>query len=73
MNPEHRRLLFLLLKFSQDNTIFEEKTNHKGVRRKEESALDVSFVRPRTAGSSNLRFAAFVVKNSLGFLTVLQL
>jgi hypothetical protein len=26
----HRRLLFLLLKFPQNHTIFEEKTNHKG-------------------------------------------
>jgi hypothetical protein len=26
----HRRLLFWLLKFLQNHTIFEEKTNHKG-------------------------------------------
>jgi hypothetical protein len=26
----HRRLLFWLLKFPQNHTIFEEKTNHKG-------------------------------------------
>jgi hypothetical protein len=28
--PGHRRLLFLLLKFPQNHTIFEEKTNHEG-------------------------------------------
>jgi hypothetical protein len=28
----HRRLLFLLLKFPQNHTIFEEKTNHKGAK-----------------------------------------
>jgi hypothetical protein len=28
--PGHRRLLFWLLKFPQNHTIFEEKTNRKG-------------------------------------------
>jgi hypothetical protein len=50
---------FLCAKIPSKSNRFEEKTNHQrtfgsSAQRKEESALDVSFVRLRTVGSTRL-------------------